>query len=52
MLVRPAIVRLGRDAYPRLGRASVVMFNRSAMSDERVLDRLDATLIGDAKGGR
>ena len=37
--------------YPRLGRASVVMFNRSAMSDEKLLDRIDATLVAASDGG-
>lgn len=31
--------------YPRLGRASVVMFNRTGIRDEHVLDRLDRHLI-------
>ena len=31
--------------YPRLGRASVVMFNRAGIRDEHILDRLDRFLI-------
>jgi CubicO group peptidase (beta-lactamase class C family) len=31
--------------YPRLGRASVVMFNRAGIRDEHILDRLDRLLI-------
>jgi D-alanyl-D-alanine carboxypeptidase len=36
--------------YPELGRASVVMFNRSGMSDARVLDRIDRDLIKEEGG--
>jgi D-alanyl-D-alanine carboxypeptidase len=32
--------------YPGLGRGSVIFFNRSGMSDERFLDRVDRELIG------
>jgi CubicO group peptidase (beta-lactamase class C family) len=31
--------------YPRLGCASVVMFNRTGIRDERMLDRLDRDLV-------
>lgn len=31
--------------YPRLGRASVIMFNRTGIRDERILDRLDRYLV-------
>ena len=31
--------------YPALGRGSVVLFNRTGISDERVLDGLDATCV-------
>ncbi len=31
--------------YPRLGLGSVIMFNRSGMTDERVLDKLDKHFI-------
>jgi len=31
--------------YPRVGRASVVMFNRAGIRDERILDRLDRFLV-------
>jgi D-alanyl-D-alanine carboxypeptidase len=36
--------------YPGLGRASVLMMNRSAMKDDRLLDRLDALLLPAALG--
>ena len=36
--------------YPRIGRASVVMFNRTGVRDERLLDRIDGFLLA-AKGG-
>lgn len=31
--------------YPRIGRASAVMFNRTGIRDERILDRLDRFLV-------
>ena len=31
--------------YPRVGRASVVMFNRAGIRDEHILDRLDRFLV-------
>ena len=31
--------------YPKLGRGSVIMFNRSGMKDERFLDKLDILYI-------
>jgi D-alanyl-D-alanine carboxypeptidase len=37
--------------YPGLNRGSVILFNRSGMSDERILDRTDRHLIhGQSKG--
>lgn len=32
--------------YPQLGRGSVALFNRTGVRDERLLDQLDAPLIG------
>jgi D-alanyl-D-alanine carboxypeptidase len=32
--------------YPDLGRGSVILFNRSGMTDQRVLDRIDRHLLG------
>lgn len=32
--------------YPDLQRASVIFFNRSGMTDERFLDRVDRHLLG------
>ena len=31
--------------YPRIGRASVVMFNRTGIRDERILDRIDGYFV-------
>ena len=33
--------------YPRIGRASVVMFNRTGIRDERALDAIDAFFLSD-----
>lgn len=37
--------------YPEKGLGSVVFFNRTGMSDERFLDKLDGFYIGTRKGG-
>lgn len=34
--------------YPELGRGSVVLFNRSGMTDRRILDQIDRHLLGGA----
>jgi hypothetical protein len=32
--------------YPEIGRASVILFNRSGIRDERFLDRVDSIFLG------
>jgi hypothetical protein len=34
--------------YPELGVGSVILFNRTGMKDERILDKTDAFFISDA----
>jgi hypothetical protein len=35
--------------YPDLGRASVLLFNRTGMKNERLLDTIDRELLRDAR---
>jgi hypothetical protein len=36
--------------YPELGVGSVILFNRTGVSDERILDKLDKSFITARKG--